>query len=184
MTETGFSYYTLLWESHFRPFCMVEGSVYKRHQSIRCRQEIKNLQMKEGMGCRMLDDFLSGADMSHNQRLALLTNLMQVKGGRKLFFEAMDRYYEPDSVEKWKQYPYYMKGYKPQRCSGQFCPYYGAMRQCRHDCWYTYAWQEGVPEGYRVPYAWRGGTLYARKICMLPTTRVPLASTWSGHRPG
>lgn len=115
----------LLGESPFPSFCMVEGSVYKRHQSIRCRQEIKNPQMKEGMGCRLLDDFLSGADMSHNQRLALLTNLMQVKGGRKLFFEVTDRYYEPDSVEKWKQYPYYMKGYKPQRCSGQFCPYYG-----------------------------------------------------------
>lgn len=114
----------IIGESAFPSFCIVEGSENRRHQSIRCRRGIKNLQIKGGMGCQLLDDFCSGEDMSHNQRVAILTNLMGIKGGVKLFFEVMERYYESDSVEKWRQYIHYMKGYKPQRCSEKICPYF------------------------------------------------------------
>ena len=109
-------------QSDFPSFCVIEGKVL--HQSIRCRIERKNLEIRKEMGCRLLDDFISGIEVEHDPRFVILTNLMQINGGTKYFFEILEKFYETDSVEKWKNDVYHMKGYKPQRCSGQFCPYH------------------------------------------------------------
>lgn len=110
-------------ESGFPSFCIIEGS--KKHQSTRCRQEKKKLGIKGECNCRLLNDFNSGKTLEHNERFMILTNLLQIEGGRKHFFEVMQEYYEPETVEKWEKYPLYMKGYGPKRCDAGSCPYYG-----------------------------------------------------------
>lgn len=112
----------IIGESDFPSFCIIEGRYM--HQSIRCRTEKRKIEIRSGMGCQLLDDFISGIELGHDQRFAVLTNFMQASGGVKYFFEIMEEFYDNDSVEKWRGYVCYMKGYRPRRCSGQFCPYY------------------------------------------------------------
>ena len=105
----------------FPSFYIVEG--VRGHKSIRCRQDKKRLVIGESE-CQLLNDFISGIEIDHNGRFAILTNLMQINGGVKKFFQIMEEFYEADSIEKWKKDAYHMKGYSPMRCSGSFCPYY------------------------------------------------------------
>lgn len=103
-------------------FFMIEGM--KEHLSIKCRRERKRLDIKKNSGCQLLDDFNSGIVLEHNQKFAILTNLLYVYGGQKHFFEILNAYYDTESYEKWKKDRIYIKGYWPQRCSDEFCPYF------------------------------------------------------------
>ncbi len=122
----------IIGEPPFPSFCVIE-SVKKGedlHHGKRRRQEQKNLDLTDMTGCQLLDDFFSGKVVSHDQRFAILTNLLRIKGGMKRFFEVMQEYYEQESIEKWKGYRHYMKEYNPKRCTGEFCPYYHV---CEHE---------------------------------------------------
>ena len=110
-------------DAQFPSFCIIQGS--ELHQSIRRRQEKRKLGVKETSNCQLLNDFNSGAELSHNERFLILTNLLQISGGKKHFFEIMEECYEQETVQKWEEYILYMKGYGPQRCSDEVCPYYG-----------------------------------------------------------
>lgn len=121
----------IIGETPFPSFCVIE-SVAKGedlHHGKRRTQEQRNLDVDNLTGCQMLDDFLSGEETGHDQRFVILTNLMRIKGGMKLFYEVMQEFYEQESVEKWQGYRRYMKAYRPKRCSGEFCPYYSV---CEH----------------------------------------------------
>lgn len=122
----------IIGEPTFPSFCVVESvkTGEDLHQGKRRRQGQKNLDLTDLTGCQLLDDFLSGEEVSHDQRFVILTNLLRIKGGMKRFFETMQEFYEQESIEKWKGYRHYMKGYNPQRCSGEFCPYYPV---CEHE---------------------------------------------------
>jgi len=109
-------------ESGFPSFCIIEGS--ELHQSIRRRQEKRKLDVKETTNCQLLNDFNSGVGLGHNERFILLTNLMQVSGGRKHFFEVLEADYPSESVEKWEKDALYMKDYGAMNCCSGFCPYY------------------------------------------------------------
>lgn len=109
-------------QSDFPSYCVIEGK--RLHQSIRCRIEKRKVEIGKGKGCRLLDDFVSGIEVEHDQRFLILTNLMQISGGVHYFFHIMEKFYETDSVEKWEKDIYHMKGYSPQRCTGEICPYY------------------------------------------------------------
>lgn len=122
----------IIGEPPFPSFCVIE-SVAKGedlHQGKSRRQEQKNLDIDNLTGCQLLNDYLSGKETSHDRRFVILTNLMRIKGGMKLFYEVMLEFYEQESVEKWRGYPHYMKAYRPKRCSGESCPYYSA---CEHE---------------------------------------------------
>lgn len=110
-------------ESGFPSFCIIQGS--ELHQSIRRRQEKRKLGVKETSNCQLLNDFNSGVELSHNERFLILTNLLQISGGKKHFFEIMDECYEQETTKKWEEDVLYMKGYGPQGCSEEVCPYYG-----------------------------------------------------------
>ena len=121
----------IIGETPFPSFCVIESVAKseKLHQGKSRRQEQKNLDVDNLTGCRLLDDFLSGEETSHDQRFVILTNLMRIKGGTKLFYEAMQEFYDQESIEKWQGYRHYMKEYRPKRCSEEFCPYYSACEQ-------------------------------------------------------
>lgn len=102
------------------PIVVEKGRV---HQSLKCRIPKKKLDIDEETSCQLLNDFKKGIEIRHIGRFAIATNLVQIVGGEKYFFEVLKKYYS-DSIPKWEKDIRYMKGYFPQRCSGSFCPYY------------------------------------------------------------
>lgn len=100
-----------------------------RHKSITCKRKQRNLDVNCCDGCRLLDDFNSGFELSHEERFAILSNLMHIKGGEKHFFDILEKYYDSAIYEKWKKDVNYIRTYHPKRCSDSFCPYYADCEQ-------------------------------------------------------
>ncbi len=69
--------------------------------------------------CPLFRDFYE-MDLSHQQKFFLATNLIHIKGGRKLFFDGL-----VDHQEKWKIQWRYIKAYAyaPEHCDKADCPY-------------------------------------------------------------
>ena len=111
-------------ESQKSPFFIAEG---KLHQSIAWeRQAKRKIMVKDGETlCPLYNDFIAGKYLSHDVRFAILTNLLSVNGGIKIFLEIIRRDYGED-YEKWENDLKYIKGYYPKRCSEKFCPYYAS----------------------------------------------------------
>lgn len=94
-------------------------------QALRDKRKIKRLNIEEKTNCRLLDDFSSGVKQSHDVKFAIASNLLNIDGGKKWFLDILKKFFGEDSSEDWARQIKYMKGYYPQRCSKDFCPYYG-----------------------------------------------------------
>ena len=81
-------------------------------------------------GCRLLDDFMNGEMLEHNERFMIASNLRYIKGGEKKFLDVLEQYYDSGTVEKWTKDLKYMCDYKPMRCSADICPYF---ELCNHN---------------------------------------------------
>ena len=118
----------------FSSFFVLEAiSDVKNTQDTKVRRDIHSSPMKKlrinldrasNYPCELLNRFLAGMELNHNERFALYTNLLHIKGGVKLFMEVLEEYYPPGTVEKWAGDYKYMKNYQPMLCSDSFCPYY------------------------------------------------------------
>ena len=93
------------------------------HKSTTRRIKKYKIPVEGTDSCRLLKDFLEGERLPHDARFAILTNLIQIDGGRKTFLDTIQEYYGAASHEKWERDCRYIKGYSPQRCSCEFCPY-------------------------------------------------------------
>lgn len=93
------------------------------HKSTTRRIKKYKIPVEDTDSCRLLKDFLEGERLPHDARFAILTNLIQINGGRKRFLDTIKQYYDTESYEKWERDCKYVKGYFPQRCSCDFCPY-------------------------------------------------------------
>ena len=105
------------------------------HQRHMCRQgkkgkKVKIKQQKGSTQCQLLNDFNSGIELEHDARFAICTNLIQINGGEKNFFKITEKYYEEETYQKWKADIKFMSDYFAQRCSPDFCPYFGI---CEHE---------------------------------------------------
>lgn len=84
--------------------------------------------------CRLYREFESGSrDLTHDQRFAILTNLIQVETGVETFCKILKKYpefYDVEREEKWKRDAAYIRRqeYSPSCCDG-FCPY---KDECEH----------------------------------------------------
>lgn len=108
--------------SFFSPFSIAQG--YKmKHQGKTCSRKLCSIEIKNNNECKLFSDFLSGEDVGHHAKFAIITNLIYIKGGYQLFFNVLKES-DYDSYLKWKTASEYIKGYKPTRCSDAFCPYY------------------------------------------------------------
>ena len=81
-------------------------------------------------GCSLLDDFISGEEFHHNQKFAVLTNLLQVTNGSKFFLDILKQHGTREQYEKWEKDINYCKNYYPQKCGSDFCPYYDECNGC------------------------------------------------------
>ncbi|MCD8117943.1 MAG: DEAD/DEAH box helicase family protein [Lachnospiraceae bacterium] len=100
-----------------------DGKKKKFHSSNTSKVSI-GFDINSTTPCELLNRFLSGEELDHNERFALATNLIQFKGGPTLFMKVLEEYYSQDTVDKWYRDLKYMKGYQPMACSESFCPYY------------------------------------------------------------
>lgn len=77
--------------------------------------------------CALLRDFINEKDLDHELKFLLATSLINIKGGRRLFEDKLEKLNE--LTPKWK---YDLKrmsqnGYRPEQCTNSKtpCPYYG-----------------------------------------------------------
>lgn len=97
----------------------------ERQNSIAVKVSKTDMEQK----CQLYHDFKVSPHIPHNDRFLLLTNMLQIKGGAKLFLSIIR---EKDYDEKdWRFYAKYAKDnqYKPQSCDGN-CPY---DKECSHE---------------------------------------------------
>ena len=109
-------------ESIKSPFFVVEGYL---HQSPTCKDREKR-KMNIGTGCtccQLYNDFKEGKDIGHDAKFAIITNLLYINGGKKDFLNTIAAFGGEEDCDKWKRDITYMKGYRPKRCSYDFCSY-------------------------------------------------------------
>lgn len=80
-------------------------------------------------GCHLLDDFMNGEILNHNQRFLIVSNLRHINDGERKFLEVLKQHYGFIIHDKWKNDLRYMCDYKPMRCSSDICPYF---ENCNH----------------------------------------------------
>ena len=84
--------------------------------------------------CKLFKEFETGnRKLSHDELCGLVTNLIQIETGTKVFIEIREKnpdFYDAQKNTKWKYDLSFMKqnNYKPQRCDN-YCPYHD---RCRH----------------------------------------------------
>lgn len=117
----------IIGESTKTPMCIAECK-NNMHQSLTCKTRQRRVGLQNETNCRLLNDFLSGEDVGHAAKFAIATNLRGIRGGEKKFLETIMAY-DMESYDKWKKDMKYMRVYKPQSCSHDFCPYYGECSQ-------------------------------------------------------
>lgn len=110
-------------------FFIVESKKEMHQRNIRIPKKVKKVDVSGESGCRLLDKFLQGDRLEHNQRFAILTNMLWIKGGKQKFVDTLEQYYENETAQKWQADIKYMFQYKPMRCADSFCPYYGICNQ-------------------------------------------------------
>ena len=91
--------------------------------------------------CALLRDFINGKDLHHDLKFLLATNLINIKGGKKIFEDQLKKL--DNFTKKWQ---YDLKrmsreGYKPEQCikSNVSCPYYD---KCKANSLYAKASQK------------------------------------------
>lgn len=119
----------IIGETTKSPFFVIERG---KHQSNIRQAKIKQkrIDISSGnSGCHLLDDFLSGIEVNHQEKYIIITNLRHINGGEKMFLGTLEKYYDEETLEKWKTALKYMCGYKPMRCSADVCPYFASCYQ-------------------------------------------------------
>jgi hypothetical protein len=75
--------------------------------------------------CALYRDFLNGGELEHNEKFLLLTNFVNIRGGRSKFLSYIKN--RGEDLEDWSFYFGYAKsmGYKPQFCENgcKYCNY-------------------------------------------------------------
>lgn len=106
------------------PFFVMED---KLHPGITCREEKEKKRRIDltnaAISCQLYKDFEEGVILGHEEKFAVVTNLININGGMKHFLEAIKKYYGEENYSEWSNAIGYMKGYHPKRCSEEFCPY-------------------------------------------------------------
>ena len=110
-------------ESQKSRFVVIEDNKIVHQSNTRRNYKKRRLDFKNGTACNLLAEFYQGRELSHGEKFGLFTNLMHIVEGQDFFLNVLKEN-EPDSYKKWNKDKKYMKGYHPQRCSSDFCPYY------------------------------------------------------------
>ena len=112
-----------------KSFFVIENKGLHQRNSRKENTKLKRVDIGEKSTCQLLNDFLDGEDLGHDEKFAIATNLLQINGGKKLFLDTIEKVYGIASKEKWEKDISYMCCYRPMRCSNSFCPYYDNCNQ-------------------------------------------------------
>ena len=112
--------------------------VIELHQGKTSGPRRIRLSSLEGFhGCALLEDFLSGTHLFHEQLFMILLSLKYIGNGTKIFEDILDQYYDDGKVEDWNRQYRYIKDYNPMMCSEAVCPYYAKCTQFRSTSIYS-----------------------------------------------
>lgn len=100
------------------PFFIVEK--IGKLKSITRSKKTKKIEAKKYSYCELWNDFNSGTDIGHNGRFLLITNLKEVYGGQKKFFDILQKY-DVGSYDRWQDRIKYINIYNPTRCNSEYC---------------------------------------------------------------
>lgn len=108
------------------PFFIAERTREALYQCKTCQKEkVRKIDIWGGnTPCRLYNDFREGKWLAHDKRFCIFTNLMYINGGRKYFLELTREIYGEGTCGEWEKRQKYYKGYHPQRCSPECCPYF------------------------------------------------------------
>ena len=107
-------------------YCPLPGNTCKDKKS----EKRKIILTQGGTNCQLYNDFVSGIELSYNEKFTIATNLININGGRKRFLDIIGQVYGEEGFSRWKRCLKYMNGYHSKRCSEESCPYY---HQCIHE---------------------------------------------------
>ena len=119
-------------ESKNLPFFIAEGCRLLSGSTCKVKKsEKRKIKLTEGStNCQLYNDFVSGTELSYDEKFTIATNLININGGRKRFLDIIRQVYGEESFSRWERRLKYMGGYHPKRCSEESCPYY---QQCIHE---------------------------------------------------
>lgn len=112
-----------------KSFFVIENKGLHQRNSRKVNTKLKRVDIGERSTCQLLNDFLNGEDLGHDEKFAIATNLIQINGGRKVFLDTIEKTYSIGAMEKWEKDISYMCCYRPMRCSNSFCHYYENCNQ-------------------------------------------------------
>ena len=104
----------------------MEGKSYKTEKPAKARINLEGNQI-----CQLLNDFLNGRRLQHEEWFGLALNLIHIKGGQELFKSTIHKYLGDygDIDRKWEQIQWAKQnGYHAARCE-EYCPY---SDSCQH----------------------------------------------------
>ena len=110
-------------------FVIERGRVHQSNIRKEKRKQKKVDISSVNSGCHLLDDFMNGKILDHNERFLIISNLRHITGGETKFLGTLERYYRAETLEKWTNDLKYMCDYKPMRCSADVCPYFETCNQ-------------------------------------------------------
>lgn len=93
---------------------------------------LTRLNISENINCQLLQDFNNGAELGHQSKFLILTNLKFINGGVKHFFNILKQVEnDKDTIKKWEyDFKATISNYNPAGCSTDYCPYYSI---CNND---------------------------------------------------
>ncbi len=100
--------------------------------------------------CQLMNDFISGSRLQHDEWFGLATNLIGIRGGQNIFTDTISKYSDlyGNTDFKIKQIEYAVRmNYKPQNCNN-FCPY---SDECTHEANIIFTLQKRHQRMKRIP---------------------------------
>ncbi len=121
---------------------------------IRINQTSTKIQLKNKSiikdECQLMNDFVNGRRLPHDEWFGLATNLIGIKGGQIIFTNTINKYSDlyGNTDFKIEQMEYAVRmSYKPQNCDN-FCPY---SNECPHDTNIIFTLQNRHQRMKRIP---------------------------------
>lgn len=129
------NYIHMVYDQNSPIFLIRESPTLKLHHNDTCqidREKTGRRLNLDSVGdkCRLLQDFLDGKELSHQEKFCIVRSLLYIKGGKNRFLNIIKEYDGERKYQKWVYDIRYMKRlkYLPSRCES-FCPYHDECQE-------------------------------------------------------
>lgn len=90
-------------ESKNPPFFVAEATLLPGITCKDKKSEKRKIKLTEGgTNCQLYNDFVSGIELSYDEKFTIATNLININGGRKQFLDIIRQVYGEESFSRWE----------------------------------------------------------------------------------